>query len=89
MQDLIRRYDGVVSTRVGYTGGEVPNATYRDPGIHAEAIEITFDPSRSIATECSGHNDFAAHRRPHCGDLRSCMACIDPDQHDALLWQRH
>jgi hypothetical protein len=46
MQDLIRRYDGVVSTRVGYTGGEVPNATYRDHGIHAEAIEITFDPSR-------------------------------------------
>jgi peptide-methionine (S)-S-oxide reductase len=46
MQDLIRRYDGVLSTRVGYTGGEVPNATYRNHGRHAEAIEITFDPSR-------------------------------------------
>jgi peptide-methionine (S)-S-oxide reductase len=46
MQDLIRRYDGVVSTRVGYTGGEVRNATYRNHGSHAEAIEIGFDPSK-------------------------------------------
>jgi peptide-methionine (S)-S-oxide reductase len=46
MQDLIRRYDGVVSTRVGYTGGDVPNATYRHHGTHAEAIEIIFDPSK-------------------------------------------
>jgi len=46
MQDLIRRRDGVVSTRVGYTGGEVPNATYRNHGTHAEAIEIVFDPAK-------------------------------------------
>ena len=46
MQDLIRRMDGVVSTRVGYTGGDVPNATYRDHGTHAEGIEIVFDPTR-------------------------------------------
>jgi peptide-methionine (S)-S-oxide reductase len=46
MQDLIRRTEGVISTRVGYTGGEVPNATYRNHGSHAEAIEIVFDPSR-------------------------------------------
>ena len=46
MQDLIRRYPGVISTRVGYTGGEVANATYRNHGNHAEAIEIIFDPSR-------------------------------------------
>ncbi len=46
MQDLIRRYDGVISTRVGYTGGKTPNATYRNHGTHAEAIEIIFDPSR-------------------------------------------
>ena len=45
MQDLIRRYDGVISTRVGYTGGDVPNATYRNHGTHAVAIEIIFDPS--------------------------------------------
>lgn len=45
MQDLIRRRPGIVSTRVGYTGGDVPNATYRDHGSHAEGIEIVFDPS--------------------------------------------
>ena len=46
MQDLIRKYPGVISTRVGYTGGDVPNATYRKHGTHAEAIEITFDPTK-------------------------------------------
>ena len=46
MQDLIRRQAGVIATRVGYTGGDVPNATYRNHGTHAEAIEITFDPTR-------------------------------------------
>jgi peptide-methionine (S)-S-oxide reductase len=46
MQDLIRRYDGVKSTRVGYSGGDVPNATYRNHGTHAEAIEIVFDPTQ-------------------------------------------
>jgi peptide-methionine (S)-S-oxide reductase len=46
MQDLIRRYDGVISTRVGYSGGDVPNATYRNHGTHAEAIEIVFDPTK-------------------------------------------
>ena len=45
MQDLIRKQDGVVSTRVGYSGGDVPNATYRHHGTHAEAIEISFDPA--------------------------------------------
>ena len=44
MQDLIRKKAGVKSTRVGYTGGEVPNATYRNHEGHAEAIEINFDP---------------------------------------------
>src|ERR1700759_4317232 len=44
MQDLLRRYPGVISTRVGYTGGDVPDATYRKHGTHAEAIEILFDP---------------------------------------------
>ena len=46
MQDLIRRQAGVIATRVGYTGGDVPNATYRNHGTHAEAIEIVFDPAR-------------------------------------------
>ncbi len=44
MQDLIRKQPGVISTRVGYSGGDVPNATYRNHGSHAEAVEIVFDP---------------------------------------------
>ncbi|MFZ5656818.1 MAG: peptide-methionine (S)-S-oxide reductase MsrA [Pseudomonadota bacterium] len=46
MQELIRRLDGVMSTRVGYSGGDVPHATYRDHGTHAEAIEVVFDPAK-------------------------------------------
>ena len=45
MQDLIRRQEGVLATRVGYTGGDVPDATYRNHGTHAEGIEIVFDPA--------------------------------------------
>jgi peptide-methionine (S)-S-oxide reductase len=46
VQDLLRRYAGVISTRVGYSGGDVKNATYRNHGSHAEAIEIIFDPQK-------------------------------------------
>ena len=46
MQSLLRRLRGVISTRVGYSGGDVPNATYRNHDGHAEAIEITFDPDQ-------------------------------------------
>src|SRR6478736_3688471 len=46
MQDLIRKRPGVISTRVGYSGGDVKNATYRNHGTHAEAIEIIFDPAK-------------------------------------------
>ena len=46
MQELIRKMEGVVSTRVGYSGGDVANATYRNHGSHAEAIEVVFDPAR-------------------------------------------
>ncbi|MCC7595886.1 peptide-methionine (S)-S-oxide reductase MsrA [Janthinobacterium sp. FW305-129] len=45
VQDLLRRYPGVIATRVGYSGGDVANATYRNHGTHAEAIEIIFDPT--------------------------------------------
>lgn len=45
VQDLLRRYPGVIATRVGYSGGDVANATYRNHGTHAEAIEIIFDPA--------------------------------------------
>jgi peptide-methionine (S)-S-oxide reductase len=47
MQDLFRRQPGVLSTRVGYSGGDVPNATYRNHGTHAEAIEVVFDPEQT------------------------------------------
>ena len=47
VQQLIRRQPGVISTRVGYSGGDVPNATYRNHGTHAEAVEIIFDPSQT------------------------------------------
>src|ERR1700690_1031435 len=51
MQDLIRKRPGILSTRVGYTGGDVANATYRNHGTHAEAIEITFDPEQTSYRE--------------------------------------
>jgi peptide-methionine (S)-S-oxide reductase len=47
MQDLIRKQPGILRTRVGYTGGEIPNATYRNHGNHAEGIEIIYDPART------------------------------------------
>ena len=46
VQDLLRKQPGVISTRVGYSGGDVPNATYRHHGTHAEAVEIIFDPEK-------------------------------------------
>lgn len=46
MQDLVRKLPGVVATRVGYSGGDVANATYRNHGTHAEALEVVFDPAR-------------------------------------------
>jgi peptide-methionine (S)-S-oxide reductase len=46
VQELLRSYPGVISTRVGYSGGDVPNATYRNHGSHAEAVEIVFDPEK-------------------------------------------
>ncbi|KAA2250747.1 peptide-methionine (S)-S-oxide reductase MsrA [Solihabitans fulvus] len=51
VQELVRKQPGVVSTRVGYTGGDVPNATYRNHGTHAEALEITFDPTQTSYRE--------------------------------------
>ena len=45
VQDLVRKQPGVISTRVGYSGGDVPNATYRNHGSHAETLEIVFDPA--------------------------------------------
>ena len=46
VQDLLRRYPGVISTQVGYSGDEMASATYRNHGNHAEAVEITFDSTK-------------------------------------------
>ena len=59
MQELIRNQPGVLATRVGYTGGDVPNATYRDHGTHAEGIEILFDPEK---TSLPGHSGILLSR---------------------------
>ncbi len=47
MEELFRHQPGVVSTRVGYSGGDVPNATYRNHGTHAESIEVVYDPEKT------------------------------------------
>ena len=54
MQELIRNMKGVVSTRVGYSGGDVKNATYRNHGTHAEAIEVIFDPAADELSTTAG-----------------------------------
>ena len=81
MQDLIRKLPGVVSTRVGYSGGEVRNATYRNHGTHAEAIEIIFDPVRTSFRKLLEfffqiHDCIAPRSRPR---RRSVTAFSHPD----------
>ena len=51
IDDLIRKQPGVISTRAGYSGGDVPNATYANHGTHAEAVEIVFDPDQTSFRE--------------------------------------
>ncbi len=68
MQDLIRKQPGVISTRVGYSGGDVDNATYRNHGSHAEAIEINFDPVQTsfrdvLAFFFQIHDPTTTHRQ--------------------------
>ena len=62
MQDLIRRRPGVISTRVGYSGGDVDNATYRNHGTHAESVEIIFDPANSDAVILRPDHSLGATR---------------------------
>ena len=87
MEDLIRKMDGVLATRVGYTGGDVPNATYENHGTHAEAIEISFDPTKTSYRKLLEfffqiHDPTTPNRQGNdCGaSYRSAIYYTDADQ---------
>ncbi len=87
MQDLIRRQEGVLATRVGYTGGDVPDATYRNHGTHAEGIEIVFDPAvtsyrRILEFFFQIHDPTTPNRQGNDRGLsyRSAIFYVDDDQ---------
>ncbi len=92
MQDLIRRRPGVISTRVGYSGGDVPNATYRNHGTHAEAIEIIFDPAKTSFREqleffFQIHDPTTENRQGNDRGMsyRSAIYYVDEDQKAVAL----
>jgi peptide-methionine (S)-S-oxide reductase len=87
MQDLLRKRAGVISTRVGYTGGDVPDATYRHHGTHAEAIEIIFDPERLSYRDILEflfqiHDPTTRNRQGYDlgASYRSAIYYLDPEQ---------
>ena len=87
LEDLIRKLPGVVSTRVGYTGGDVANATYRNHGTHAEGIEIMFDPTqityrRILEFFFQIHDPTTANRQGNDRGMsyRSAIYYVDEDQ---------
>jgi peptide-methionine (S)-S-oxide reductase len=87
MQDLIRKLPGVIRTRVGYTGGDVPNATYRNHGTHAEGIEIIYDPAqisyrRLLEVFFQIHDPTTLNRQGNDIGLsyRSAIYYVDEDQ---------
>ncbi|MBZ9856363.1 peptide-methionine (S)-S-oxide reductase MsrA [Mesorhizobium sp. CA13] len=88
MQQLVRRLPGVVATRVGYSGGDVKNATYRNHGTHAEAIEITFDPSKTSFRDLLEfffqiHDPTTPNRQgnDHGASYRSAIFYASEEQH--------
>ncbi len=92
MQDLIRKLPGVIRTRVGYTGGDVPNATYRDHGTHAEGIEIIFNPEKTsyrtlLEFFFQIHDPTTANRQGNDIGLsyRSAIYYVDEAQKDCAL----
>src|SRR5665213_1259611 len=92
MQDLIRKRPGIVTTRVGYSGGDVANATYRHHGTHAEAIEITFDPTVTsyrdiLAFFFQIHDPTMKDRQGNDRgtSYRSAIYYVDGDQHQTAL----
>ena len=92
MQDLIRKRPGVLRTRVGYTGGDVPNATYRNHGTHAEGIEIFFDPAKTSYRELLEfffqiHDPTTPNRQGNDRGMsyRSAIYYLDEDQKAVAL----
>jgi len=92
MQDLIRKRKGVVSTRVGYSGGDVPNATYRNHGTHAEAIEVIIDTDQISYRELLElffqiHDPTTANRQGNDIGMsyRSAIYYVDEDQKAVAL----
>ena len=92
MQDLIRKRKGVVSTRVGYSGGDVPNATYRNHGTHAEAIEVIIDPDQISYRELLElffqiHDPTTTNRQGNDIGMsyRSAIYYVDEDQKAVAL----
>lgn len=92
MQDLIRKRKGVLSTRVGYTGGDVAHATYKNHGSHAEGIEITFDPSQTSYRELLEfffqiHDPTTENRQGNDRGMsyRSAIYYVDEDQKSLAL----
>jgi peptide-methionine (S)-S-oxide reductase len=92
MQDLIRKRPGIVTTRVGYSGGDVDNATYRHHGTHAEAIEIIFDPTVTsyrdiLAFFFQIHDPTTKDRQGNDRgtSYRSAIYYVTEDQHQTAL----
>ncbi|WP_170361174.1 peptide-methionine (S)-S-oxide reductase MsrA [Ruegeria arenilitoris] len=92
MQDLIRKLPGVSRTRVGYTGGDVPNATYRNHGTHAEGIEIFFDPAKITYRELLEfffqiHDPTTPNRQGNDRGMsyRSAIYYVDDEQKQVAL----
>ncbi len=92
MEDLIRKQKGVLATRVGYTGGDVPNATYRNHGTHAEGIEIKFDPAVTSYREILEfffqiHDPTTANRQGNDvgTSYRSAIYYVDDAQKEVAL----
>lgn len=92
MEDLIRKMPGVISTRVGYTGGDVPNATYRNHGTHAEGIEVIYDPAvmsyrRLLEFFFQIHDPTTPNQQGNDRGLsyRSAIYFLDEGQRDVAL----
>jgi peptide-methionine (S)-S-oxide reductase len=92
VQDLFRHYNGIISTRVGYTGGNTPNATYRNHGSHAEGVEIIFDPARISYRQILEfffqlHDPTTPNRQGNDmgASYRSAIFYTSEDQHDTAV----